>query len=498
MRHPALRASMAVMAALVAAGCATTTPSPPPSPSAGPSALPSRVAPTTAHQSAAATDAPSASPVSAGRITVNPAVTLIDEPIAITLSGFAPDSEVTVRATTVGTVYPDLAPSGAVRSSAATFRADGHGRVDLRTQAPVSGSYDIANPMGLFWSMKEVTPADVAVTASPPPASADPASFMTYRYEIAAEVAGAPVARVTVDQQAGAPGVTMRDISDHGLLAQFYQPEGAGPFPVVILVAGASGGLATRRPKVLAAHGYAVLSLPYFRYTSPLDGTRLPTDTIDLPLEYFGQAIDWLQAQPAVDPKRIAMYGTSLGGEVAMLVAARYPQIKSVIAITPPPITWDGGPGHSSFSYKGKPVPNVVPFGLDDLAQPFRDAFKAGADPMATVPGILASINANPEMEAAIPRVEQIKGSVLIVSGTGDLDQPSTISGELFVDRLAKHKFAYPYRHVVAVDAGHDIDFPFVDRSMELSGDGGGTRKAAELAGEAMWPVVLEYLGAMH
>ena len=478
--------------ALTAAGCGA---SPAPTPIAPSSAAPSAGAPSPAATSPSV--APVASPAFEGLITVDPPVTLIDEPVAIRLSGFPPDSEVTVRATTVGAVYPELAPSGKARTSTATFRTNGQGEVDLTTQVPVSGSYAIANAMGLFWSMKDVAPEDVTTTASPPPASADPAAFMTYRYEITAEVEGDQVARATLDQNAGAPGVTMRDISEDGLLGQFYLPPGDGPFPVVILLAGSSGGMPTRRPKVFAATGYAVLSLPYFNYTSPLDGTELPSETVDLPLEYFGKAIAWLQDQPAVDPDRIGIFGTSLGGEVAMLVAARYPEVKTVIAITAPAITWDGGPGHSSFSYEGKPVPYVTPWGLDGLAQPFRQAVLAGDDPMATVPGILASINADPEIAAAIPRVEQVQGSVLIVSGTADIELPSTVQGELVMDRLASRKFAFPYRHIVGVGAGHAIDFPFVDRSQELSEGGGGTPEAAELAAEAMWPVVLEYLAAM-
>ena len=101
-------------------------------------------------------------------------------------------------------------------------------------------------------------------------------------------------------------------------------------------------------------------------------------------------------------------------------------------------------------------------------------------------------------MAGAIARVEQIKGSVLIVSGTADQVLPSTVYGELAIQRLASHKFAFPYQHIVGAGAGHGIDFPFVDRSLELSDGGGGTPEATELAGEAMWPVVLEYLAAMH
>ena len=223
---------------------------------------------------------------------------------------------------------------------------------------------------------------------------------------------------------------------------------------------------------------------------------QLPSSTVELPLEYFGKAIDWLQAQPGVDPDRIGIYGTSLGGQVAMLVGTKYPEIKSVIAIAPPTVTWDGGPGKSSFSFKGKSVPFATPFGVEGMAQPFRDAIAAGQDFKPTLPGIVASAKADPETAAAIIPVEKIKGSVLIVSGTNDTQLPSVVYGELSMDRLKAHDFAFPYRHIIGDGAGHLIDVPYVDRSLEIS-EGGGDPVANELAGEAMWPVVLEYLGAM-
>ena len=491
MHHPLRSVPFMLLAMFVAVGCGAS-----PAPTAVPASSPVASGPrASANTSAAPTEGP-ASPARSGTITVDPAVTPIDEPVAIQLSGFAPDTEVTVRATTVGTAYPNLEPGGSTRTSSATFRTNAQGAVDLATQAPLSGSYTMANAMGLFWSMKDAE-AGTSTVASPRPDSANPGAFVPYRYEITAEVDGAVVARATLDQNLGSPDVTEREISEDGVLGQYYVPPGPGPFPAVIVLSGSDGGLTQRRPKVLAAHGYAVLSLPYFNYTSPLDGTALPTDTVDLPLEYFGKAIDWLQAQPAVDPDRIGMYGTSLGGEVSLLVAARYPQIKAVIAIAPPSITWDAGPGHSSFSYRGKPVPNVVPFGADGMAQPFRDAVAAGNDPMAKVPDILSRLNGDPAIEAAIPRVEDIHGSILVVSGTEDTQLPSTVAGELFMDRLAKHEFAFPYRHIVGQGAGHLIDHPFVDRSSEIA-NGGGTPEANEMAAETMWPVVLEYLAAMR
>ena len=178
------------------------------------------------------------------------------------------------------------------------------------------------------------------------------------------------------------------------------------------------------------------------------------------------------------------------------LLARSTPAIKSVIAIAPPTVTWDGGTGKSSFSFKGKSVPYAVPFGLEALAQPFRDAVAARQDSRPTIPGIVASAKADPEIAAAIIPVEKINGSVLIVSGTEDTQLPSVVYGELSMDRLKAHDFAFPYRHIIGEGAGHLIDVPYVDRSLEIS-EGGGNPVANELAGEAMWPVVLEYLAPL-
>jgi pimeloyl-ACP methyl ester carboxylesterase len=435
--------------------------------------------------------APSGSHVAIrGVITVDPPEVQIDEPVSIRLSGFPPDHEVTVRATTVGTAFPNFVDTGLVRESSATFTTDVDGEVDLASATPLRGSYAIVNAMGLFWSMRETTAG-----TDPPPQGA-PIPFAQYRYELTAEVDGTDVASASVVQDLGSPDVTATEIAEGGVLGQFYLPPGDGPFPAVIVLAGSNGGLTWRRPKVLATHGYAVLSLPYFNYTSPLDGTSLPSTTIELPLEYFGKAIEWLQAQPSVDADRIGIYGTSLGGQVAMLVGARYPELKSVIAVSPPIIPWDGGPGHSSFSFQGKPVPFAVPFAQETMAQPFRDAVGAGRDFRATIPGILATMKADPEIAAAMIPVERINGSVLIVSGTADTQLPSVVFGELAMDRLSAHGFVFPYRHIIGEGAGHGIDVPYVDRSSEIS-EGGGTPESMELAGEAMWPAALADLAAM-
>ncbi len=484
-RRPLCRGVLGTAALLAVSACATTTTPMSPAPTATATVLSSSPTAVPAAPSAA-----TASPAITGVIAVDPPEVEIGTPVSIRLSGFRPNREVTIRANTMGAVFPNLADTGLVRTSEATFMTDGSGAVDVATAAPVSGTYTIPNAMGLFWSMRQST----AGTAPPQPGA--PIPFEQFRYQLTAEVDGTDVATASVTQDLGSPDVSVKEISDGGILGQFYMPPGSGPFPAVIVLSGSQGGLTVRRPKILAADGYAVLSLPYFNYTSPIDGTQLPSATIELPLEYFGMAIDWLQRQPGVDPDRIGVYGTSLGGQVAMLVGARYREIKSVIAVSPPTVTWDGGEGHSSFSFKGKPVPNVVPFGLEAMAQPFWDAVAAGKPYEPTIPPILAQMKSDPGIAAAIIEVEKVNGPVLIVSGTEDTQLPGVVYGELAIDRLKAHDFPFPYRHIVGEGAGHLVDVPYVDRSTEIS-DGGGDPQANELAGEAMWPVVLEYLASM-
>src|SRR5215213_10830519 len=213
---------------------------------------------------------------SAPAISIQPSESLIDEPVSIRLSGFEPNQKVTIRATTVGAAFPDLIDTGIVRESQATFQTGANGEVDLEKQAPLSGSYATADGMGLFWSMKENRAKSHSAASDSAPTLLN---AVQYHYTFTAEVDDKVVAEATVIQNMGSDSVVATDVSENGVLGQFYRPAGTGPFPAIIALVGSQGGLLRQSPKVLAAHGYAVLSLAYFNYTSPLDNTSLP-DTL--------------------------------------------------------------------------------------------------------------------------------------------------------------------------------------------------------------------------
>jgi dienelactone hydrolase len=397
----------------------------------------------------AATSIPTSVPPTATQVvptlSIQPAEAFMDEPVSIRLSGFEPNQEVTIKAATVGTAFPDLIDTGIVRESEATFQTDPNGEVDLEKQAPLSGSYTDADGMGLFWSMTE-NPAK-AYTGSSEPAPTL-LNAVQYHYKITAEVDGKEVAEATVIQNMGSASVVATDVSENGVLGQFYRPPGEGPFPAVISLGGSAGGLPRRLPMVLAAHGYAVLSLAYFNYTSPVDNTSLPYSLFEIPVEYFGKAIEWLQSQPGVDSDRIGLIGTSVGGTVALQVATIYPQVKTVIVIGSPTV-WED----SEMSYQGQVLPSDIP-------------------------------------------IEKINGSILLISGEKDSQLQSVKFGELAIGRLKEHNFSFPYRHMINPGAGHLISFPYAQRAIEIE-EGGGSPQANAQAAAAIWPVVLESLAAM-
>lgn len=238
-------------------------------------------------------------------------------------------------------------------------------------------------------------------------------------------------------------------VNDGGLVATLHLPVAAGPTsprPAIIVLSGSDGGLASANiyGEPLAAEGFVVLCLAYFA----MDG--LHQTLSDIPLEYFGTAIDWLRAHPAVDGERLAILGHSRGGEAALIVGATFSSIGAVVANVPSHVAWQGitsdGRSVSSWTVGGRGLP-YVSLVTPRVGTTWRDWFAASLSrPPAPV-------------DAAIP-VERINGPILFVTGTEDGIWPSSVMADLAIARLRRHRFPYAVEHARYEGGGHAILTP--------------------------------------
>lgn len=280
---------------------------------------------------------------------------------------------------------------------------------------------------------------------------------------------------------AAAPGQPVQ-VHENGLIGVWYPPAPGAKRPAVLVLGGSEGGLAGAYylGAKVAAHGYAVFGPAYFGMPG------LPQNLQDVPLEYLTKALDWMRAQPGVDPDRVAVYGISKGGELALLVASRHPEIKAVVAGVPSHVVWQGinltdFTPKSSWDENGQPMP-YVPY---DLSKGFSSV-------LALYQGSLHLVADHPD--AVIP-VERINGPVLLISGQDDKIWPSAEMSKQVMARLDAKGFKPLHVHLSYADAGHVAAVPPSDdprlKGLEALG---GTPEGNAKARADSWNEVLAFL----
>src|SRR5438132_6483648 len=433
---------------------------------------------------------------------IDPPGARVDEPFRLTASGLPPGLPITIRAAT---------RDGELRewASYATFLAGDDGTVDVSTAAPLSGTYSGVDPTGLLWSMQPVergprtffvrrkaAPLRVRVTVTKAPLKGPDKS----------ETGGRELASCEVDRTFGGESVVRRVADGRGLAGDLFFPITGGPHPGVMVVSGSAGGQLDHAASLLAAHGYAVLSLGYCGVEDRPAGLR------HIDLEYFEQALEWMAVQPEVSGDRIVVVGLSRGGELALQLASMFPRIAGVVAGSPCGIRQAGiGKRNSDFTkpawmYGGTALPYVpARFNLRRFFQ-FYSVF-VFRRPLRLRPVFERLLRKHDLVAAATIQVERIKGPVLLISGTADELWPSQQFAELVMARLRENEHPYPDEHLQYAGAGHFVCFPYALPSMPpmtsmspvpvFTMDFGGTAEANAASARDSWPEILRFLAAV-
>ncbi len=153
-----------------------------------------------------------------------------------------------------------------------------------------------------------------------------------------ARTADRRIGSAALEIAAAAPEVRSRKMA-FGVGQLFYR-EGLRRGSAVLVLGGSGGGIAgpAANAALLASHGHVALALVYFGVEP------LPPTAVEIPLESVTAGFDWLRAQPEVDPDRVRVLGFSKGGDLALLVASRRPDLRCAVAYAPSSHVWQGIP----------------------------------------------------------------------------------------------------------------------------------------------------------
>lgn len=396
-------------------------------------------------------------PLAAQTIEVTPSRVLIDQPAAIRITGAQPNERLAIRAELIDGADGRWA-------SQSEFIADAQGVIDTAKQAPVSGSYKEISATGPIWSMKPVASKEGRYQ---PPRNLGPQQIEFHLMR-----GSTVLSTAQLEQDAVAEGVRRESVHDGALRGLLFIPPGDMPHPGILVLGGSEGGLNGRRAAWFASHGYVALALAWFRFED------LPKELAGIPLEYFGQALAWMTRRPEVDPRLIAVSGTSRGGELALQLGAMYPVIKAVVAYVPANVRYPACCGLSpvtpAWTWKG----GALPFGL-----PGRR-------------GLLAS----PQTEI---EVEHTQGPILVISGSDDGVWNSSQMTDAIMARLKNAHFTHGAERLNYPHAGHGAGRPEIvpswqsfvrnptsGREMEM----GGTPKGNAESSLDAAPKVLAFL----
>ncbi|CAB3408150.1 unnamed protein product [Caenorhabditis bovis] len=308
----------------------------------------------------------------------------------------------------------------------ASFRADSTGKIDLKYAKPLRGTYQNADPMGLFLSMAPCE--DFAyggyLRCTPP---------IPFIYELQIiDAANQVLDTIYIKKHWMHPKLTRTEIEHDGFFGTLFKPPGHGPFPAIIDLSGTGGGIHEHKGAMLASEGFVVLCVAFFQYKD------LPAKMEHVDLNYFKKPIDFLLSLPFTH-KKLGIQGVSFGATVVDLLATRHGEIKSVVSI-------NGPHGISDYVFMKE---NGVDLPMHKFEQPTPESLKFINKVLITAP-TFKEITLSLTAETEIPwwkAPSDVK--FRIIGSVDDMCQPSV------------HCTIYRQRRLK--ETGHDVEVELVN-----------------------------------
>lgn len=373
--------------------------------------------------------------------------TLVDDRIEIKVSDLSPKSKLRVS---MKTELPWC--KGEEFSSYGVFISNEEGEVDLDLVKPIEGTYESADSMGLFYSLKKSMTEGKNIAEN---ISIDEPIIMNMLFESPTESNEVKLKRLFKTED-----IIIKHISEEFTGQLFYKEKSNNK---TILMLGGSDGNMTALALLaapLASRGFNVLMVPFFA------SKGLPNKLEKIPLEYFEKIFEWIEKNKITNTKEIFLHGTSKGGELALLLASRYKQIKKVVTLEPHAYCFqalDGmmsGSNVSSWSYKGESIPYVEVDNnifFEDQKNDIEKGF-----PFGFASTYKKSIERATNKEEARIKVENSEADILMITGKEDNIWNSYDGCLEILDNLKKNDYQYNVELLTYDEMGHPMPIPYI------------------------------------
>lgn len=368
---------------------------------------------------------------------------------------------------------------GEVYSSYGVFVSDEKGEVDLDLVKPIEGTYKTNNSMGLIYSLKKSKTEGKNIAKN---ISIDKPMIMNMLFESIDEKE-----EITLRRLFKTEDVIIKNISEENFNGTLFYREKSNN-KIILMLTGSDGNMQALAlmASPLASEGFNVLMVPYFA----VEG--LPDKIEKVPLEYFEEIFKWIENNKIIKSKEIFLHGTSKGGELALLLASRYKQIKKVVAVEPHAYCFQAlngtmsGKNVSSWSYNDESIPYIE---VDNsiFYEDQKKAIEKGV-PFGFASTYKKSIERSINREEARIKIENSEADILLIAGKEDNIWNSYDGCMEIIDNLKKSNYKYDVELLICDKMGHPMPVPYIipiSESLSLNMMGGVFSSGGTIEGNA-------------